>query len=57
MPDDDRSQEGNVRRYSKSALNLLLIGVLAGTMALSACGKKGDPVRPGQEKTEEKKSS
>ena len=46
-----------MRKHTKFALKLLLIGMLAGTTALSACGKKGDPIRPGQEKTEEKKRS
>jgi len=38
-------------------LRIALCALLAASLAVSACGKKGDPIRPGQEKTEEKKSS
>ena len=33
---------------------LILMALLAGSLALGACGKKGDPIRPGTEKQEEK---
>ena len=39
-----------------TVLRIILIGLLAGTLAVSACGKKGDPIRPG-EKQEEKPAS
>ena len=38
-----------------TVVRLILMGLLAGTLAVSACGKKGDPVRPGQ-KQEEKRT-
>ena len=38
-----------------TAFRIFLIGLLAGTLAVSACGKKGDPIRPGQ-KQEEKRT-
>ena len=38
-----------------TVLRIILIGLLAGTLAVSACGKKGDPIRPGQ-KQEEKRT-
>ena len=38
------------------AVKLLLAMTVAGTVSLSGCGKKGDPVRPGQEKKEQKSS-
>jgi hypothetical protein len=38
-------------------LRLMLIGLLAGTLAVSACGKKGDPNRPTGEQTEEQPAS
>lgn len=38
-------------------IRLVLIGILAGTLAVSACGKKGDPKVPGAEQTEEQPAS
>ena len=35
-----------------TVVRLILMGLLAGTLAVSACGKKGDPVRPGQKQEE-----
>ena len=31
-----------------TTIRFLLIALLAGSLAVSACGKKGDPVRPGE---------
>ena len=36
-----------------SMIRLLVMALLAGVLAVSACGKKGDPTRPG-EKPEQK---
>lgn len=33
-------------------LRLILIGLMAGALTTAACGKKGDPIRPGSEKEE-----
>ena len=35
-------------------MRVLLIALLAAGLAASACGKKGDPMRPGTEKEEKK---
>jgi len=36
-----------------NSLRLIIIAVLAGALAVSACGIKGDPVRPGTETEEQ----
>lgn len=38
-----------------TVLRILMICTMAGTLAVSACGKKGNPERPGQ--TEEKQQA
>ncbi|MEM7059907.1 MAG: lipoprotein [Pseudomonadota bacterium] len=35
----------------------VLLALLTATLAVSACGRKGDPVRPGQEEKQQKNSS
>ncbi len=37
-------------------LRLITMAVLAATLTVTACGKKGDPVRPGTEQQEESDS-
>ena len=34
-------------------LHLIILALLAGALAVSACGMKGDPVRPGAETEEQ----
>ena len=38
-------------------LRLTILILMAGTLAVSACGKKGDPERPGTETEEEQSTS
>ncbi|MEM9139354.1 MAG: lipoprotein [Pseudomonadota bacterium] len=38
-------------------IRILMIALLAGTLGVSACGKKGDPIPPGQEEEKEKPTS
>lgn len=35
----------------------MIVSLLAATIAVSGCGKKGDPVRPGEEPREESSTS
>ena len=34
-------------------VRVLMIGLLAGTLTIAACGKKGPPIRPGEETKQE----
>ena len=36
-------------------MRFVLTALLVAGLAVSACGKKGDPIRPGTEKQEQKK--
>lgn len=35
-------------------MRLLILALMAGTLTLASCGKKGDPIPPGQQQTETK---
>lgn len=38
-------------------LRLILVALLASSLTVAACGKKGDPIPPSQQEKKEKKTS